>query len=72
MSALSFLLVLTTPSIGQRSSHCMADCNMKHHGPFLYEQYYCILSNRGKIIHLTESGRKKIIFCPSTRPNSCP
>ena len=74
MAAL-LLLVLLTPditSIGEGSSHCMTDCNMGQHGPSLYKQYCCISSNRGKIIRLTESDRKKIIFCPSTRPSSCP
>ena len=71
MAALFFLLVLSTPGIGEGSSHCMADCNMGQHGLSLYEQYCCISSNRGMIIRLTESGRKKIILCPSTRPSSC-
>ena len=66
------LLVLPTPVIGQGSSHCMIDCNMGQHGPSIYEQYCCISSNKGKIIRLTESDRKKIIFCPSTKPSSCP
>ena len=72
MAAIFFLLVLSTPGIGQGSSHCMADCNMGQHGPSLYKQYCCISSNRGKTIHLTEDDRKKIILCPSTRPSSCP
>ena len=64
--------MLSTPGIGQGSSHCMADCNIGQHGPSLYEQYCCISSNKGKTIHLTEDGAKKIILCPSTRPSSCP
>ena len=74
MTAL-FLLVLLTPDItgiGQGSSHCMADCNMRQHGPSLYKQYCCIFSNKGKTIRLTENGQKKIILCPSTRPSSGP
>ena len=56
------LLVLLTPSVnnvGQGSSHCMADCNMGQHGPSLYEQYCCISSNKGKIIHLTKGSKKR-------------
>ena len=71
MATLFFLLVLPTSSIGQGSSHCMTDCNMGQHGPSLYEQYCCIFSNKGKIIHLTESDQKRS-SCPSTRPSSCP
>ena len=71
MAAILFLLVLSTHGIGQGSSHCMAECNLGQHGPSLYEQYCCIFSNKGKTIHLTEDGAKKIILCPSTRPSSC-
>ena len=73
MAALFLLVLLTCDITGivQGSSHCMADCNMGQHGPSLYEQYCCIFSNRGKIIRLTDD-RKKIIFCSSTRPSSCP
>ena len=72
-----FLLVamLLTPgitSLGQGSSHCMADCNMGQHGPSLYDQYCCQIGNYGKTLRLEEKGRKKIIFCPPTRPMSCP
>ena len=74
MAAL-LLLVLLTPhvtSVGKASSHCMADCNIGQHGPSLYKQYCCISSNRGNTIRLTEDSQKKIIFCPPTRPSSCP
>ena len=73
--AVLLLLVLLTPditSVGEGSSHCMADCNTGQHGPSLYKQYCCIFSNKGKTIRLTEDGQKKIIFCPFTRPSSCP
>ena len=72
---ISLVEVLLTPditSVGQGSSHCMADCNMGQCGPSLYEQYCCQIGNYGKTLHLEEKGRKKIILCPSTRPESCP
>ena len=75
MVVLLLLVLLLTPditSIGDGSSHCMTDCNIVQHGPSLYEQYCCISSNKEKAIRLTEDGRKKIIFCPSTKPSSCP
>ena len=72
-----FLLVamLLTPgitSLGQGYSHCMADCNTGQHGPSLYEQHCCQIGNYGKTLRLEEKGRKKILFCPPTRPKSCP
>ena len=73
--AVLLLLVLLTPditSVGQGFSQSIADCNIVQHGHSLYKQYCCISSNKGKIICLTENGRKKIILCPSTRPSSCP
>ena len=74
MFIIVLIVVLLTPDItcmGQGSSHCMANCNMGQHGPFLYEQYCCQIGNYGKTLHLVEKGRKKIIFCPPTRPLSC-
>ena len=75
MTIVLLVVVLLTPditSIGQGSSHCMADCNMGQHGPSLYEQYCCEISNYGKTLHLEEKRRKTKIFCPLTRPKSCP
>ena len=69
------VVVLLTPditSVGQGSSHCMADYNRGQHGPSLYEQYCCQIGNYGKTIRLEEQRRKKIIFCPLTGPISCP
>ena len=73
MAVFFLVVVLLTPDItivGQGSSHCMADCNMRY-GPSLYEQYCCQIGNYGKTLHLEEKGRRKIIFCPPTRPKSC-
>ena len=72
-----FLLVsmLLTPgitSVGQGYSHCMANCNMGQHGPSLYEQYCCQISNYGKALRLEEKGKKNIILCPPTRLKACP
>ena len=75
MVIILLVVVLLTPditSVGQGSSHCMADYNMGQHGPSLYEQYCCQIGNYGKTIRLEEKGRKKIIFCPPTKPMSCP
>ena len=75
MIIILLVVVLLTPdvtSVGQGSSHCMADCNMGQHGPSLYEQYCCEIGNYGKILHLEEKGRKKIIICPSMRAKLCP
>ena len=72
MAAVFFLLMLPTLSIGQGSSHCMADCNMGQHGPSLYEQHCCISSNKGKRFHLKDNDLTRFILCPSTRPSSCP
>ena len=75
MVIILLVVVLLTPditSVGQGSSHCMADCNMGQHGPSLYEQYCCQIGYYSKTIRLEEKGRKKIIFCPPTRPRSCP
>ena len=75
MVIILLVVVLLTPditSVGQGSSHCMADCNMGQHGPSLYEQYCCQIGNYGKTMRLEEQGRKKIIFCPPTKPMSCP
>ena len=74
MVIILLVVVLLTPditSVGQGSSHCMADCNMRY-GSSLYEQYCCQIGNYGKIVYLEEKGRKKIISCPSTRPKLCP
>ena len=74
MVIILLVVVLLTPditSVGQGSSHCMADCNMRY-GPSLYEQNCCQIGNYGKTIRLEKKGRKKIIFCPPTRPMSCP
>ena len=56
--------------IGQRSFHCIADCKIRQHGHFLYEQYCCILSKRGKRVYLNENVQTRCIFCPSTRLSS--
>ena len=75
MVIILLVVVLLTPditSVGQGSSHCMADCNMRQHGPSLYEQYCCQIGNYGKTLHLEEKGRKKIIFCPPKRAKLCP
>ena len=75
MATFLFVAMLLTPgitSVGQGSSHCMADCNMRQHGPSLYEQYCCQIGNYGKTLHLQEKRRKNIILCPPTRPKSCP
>ena len=74
MVIILLVVVLLTPDItnvGQGSSHCMADYNMRY-GPSLYEQNCCQIGNYGKTLRLEEKGRKKIIFCPPTRPMSCP
>ena len=75
MVIILLVVVLVTPaitSVGQGSSHCMADCNMRQHGASLYKQYCCQFGNYGKTLHLEEKGRRKIILCPQTRPMSCP
>ena len=69
------MVVLLTPditSLGQGSSHCMADSNMGQHGPCLCKQYCCIYGNSGKTFNLNEKRRKLTIFCPSTQSKSCP
>ena len=74
MVIILLVVVLLTPditSVGQGSSHCMSGCNMKYELS-LYQQHCCQISNYGKTLHLEEKGRKKIIFCPPTRPMSCP
>ena len=73
MALFLLMVVVLTPaitSIGQGYSHCMADCNMRQHGPSLYEQYCCQIGNYGKTLHLEE--KEKILFCPPTQPKSCP
>ena len=75
MAVFLLVVVLLTPditSVGLGSTHCMADCKMGQNGPFSYEQHCCQAGNYKKTLHLEENGRKKIIFCPPSRPMSCP
>ena len=53
MVIILLVVVLLTPditSVGQGSSHCMADCNMGQCGLSLYEQYCCQIGNYGKTL----------------------
>ena len=75
MALFLLVVVLLTPgttSIGQGYYHCMADCNMRQHGPSLYKQHCCQIGNYGKTFCLEEKEKKKIILCPPTQPKSCP
>ena len=71
-----FLVVLVVVAVsviveGEGSSYCMTSTGYQQE-PSLYLRVCCATSNLGQTVHMSENNRKKIIICPSVRPQPCP
>ena len=64
------VLLVCSVTVEGEGSYCTASTG--YHQPSLYLRVCCVNSNLGQTVRMRENNHKKIITCPSVRPQSCP
>ena len=64
------VLLVYSVTVEGEGSYCTVSTG--YHQPSLYLRVCCVNSNLGQTVRMRENNHKKIIICPSVRPQPCP
>ena len=64
------ILLVCSVTVEGEGSYCTVSTG--YHQPSLYLRVCCVNSNLGQTVRMREKNHKKIIICPSERPQPCP